>query len=90
MDFTEMKGYKGIRSAIDFEKAYDFLSFDFLLTPLDLFGFGVSIISWTMTSFYSIFNVKRGVCQGDPLSPSLFIIVLELLAIFIRNNRQIN
>ena len=86
-----MKGYKGIRSAIDLEKAYDFLSLDSLLTSLDLFGFGISIfISWTMTSFYSIFNVKRGVRQGDPLSQSFFIIVLELLAISIRNNRQIN
>ena len=35
------------------------------------------------------FNLKRGVRQDDPLSPSLFIIVLELLAISIRNNDQI-
>ena len=61
MDFTEMKRNKDIRSAIDFEKAYDFLSLNFLLTSLDLFCFGVSFISWTMTFFYSIVNVKRGV-----------------------------
>ena len=35
------------------------------------------------------FSLKRDVRRGDPLSPSLFIIVLELLAISIRNNDQI-
>ena len=35
------------------------------------------------------FILERGVRQGDPLFPSLFIIVLELLAVSIRNNDQI-
>ena len=30
LDFTEMKGFKGIMSAIDFEKAFDSLRLNFL------------------------------------------------------------
>ena len=44
MDYTEMKGYEGRMSAIDFEKAFDSLSLDFLFKSLELFGFCVSFI----------------------------------------------
>ena len=45
MDFTEMKGCKGIMSAVDFEKAFDSLRLDFLFKSLDTFGFGASFIT---------------------------------------------
>jgi len=50
-----------------------------------------NISSCVINNGYSTpsFNLKRGVHQGDPLSPSLFIKVLELLALSIRNNDQI-
>ena len=103
IDFTELKNYRGILTAIDFEKAFDSLTWDFLLKSLETFGFRKSFIAWIKT-FYnntsscvinngfatSFFQLKRSVRQGDPLSPLLFIIALEILAINIRNNIQIN
>ena len=40
MEFTKMRDYQGIMTAIDFEKAFDSLNWNFLHKSLEFFGFG--------------------------------------------------
>ncbi|GKC99545.1 RNA-directed DNA polymerase, eukaryota, reverse transcriptase zinc-binding domain protein, partial [Tanacetum coccineum] len=85
---------------VDIEKAYDTVSWDFLKTALIKFGFHASMIKWIMvcltTASFSIcingavhgfFKGKRGLRQGDPMSPYLFTIVMEVFNLMVQ--RQI-
>ena len=81
---------------IDLEKAYDRVDWNFLEHTLESFGFPSLIIRLVMNcvqaSNLSIlwngnrldsFQPRRGLRQGDPISPYLFVLCMERLACFI-------
>ena len=87
---------------LDQEKAFDRVSHEFLFQVLKKFGCGDPFINWIKILYHNAstrINVngfftdeiplKSGVRQGCPLSPLLYVLVIEILALQMRANPNI-
>eukprot|EP00253_Pinus_taeda_P009202 PITA_09202 len=99
----KVKKQKGMMIKLDLSKAYDRLSWNYLGKVLESFGFSRRWIDWIHSLISSpnfsilvngtpskTFTASRGIRQGDPLSPFLFILAAEGLGRFIKKEREAN
>jgi hypothetical protein len=92
---------KALILKLDLQKAYDCINWDYLRMVLIQVGFGIHMTNWilacvNLTSFAVLVNGKsmdflrsgQSLRQGCPLSPLLFILVMEILSLLLKQSQR--
>ena len=102
MKFANDKKKAWLILLIDFNKAFDSISHDFLTNALELLGFGEDMREWIKIFFNtreanviinghlsSKIKLQQGVPQGDVVSPYIFLLMVEILLIKISKTKHL-
>ena len=96
------RNLSGLLVLIDFEKAFDSISWNFLYQTLEFYNFPHDYIKWIKLLNFNItatvmqsgamsnfFPIERGCRQGDPIAAYLFILCGNILNLMITSNSEI-
>ena len=102
MHYVDKNNLQGMLMLIDFQKAFDSVSWSFLSNVLDFFNFGKSFCKWInvfnnniqasilQSGFLSkFFSIQRGCRQGDPIASYLFLLCGQIMYLMVDNNLNI-
>ena len=102
IEHADKENLEGVIISVDFLKCFDRIETSSLIKAMQYFGIGDSYQQWTSTlysnsaacvvnnGFFSrFFKMERSVKQGGPNSAYFFLILVEVLAIELRKNNNI-
>ena len=100
--FDENPEEESLLLQVDFEKAFDTVEHDFLFKTLECMGFGEYLINLVKVAFHGCMSyanvngylsspiyISRGLHQGSPLSPILFLLVAQVFTNRLENRPDI-